>query len=176
MRGYGSTMQRIATLMICLLALSGCAGGHAEYPSLAVRDVERAEGQFQTGEPKRIEVPQVEVDLNGDLNTTLAGLVRNADSAHAEFTRIEPRANRLVSAASGSGVGSDSWASAQVALAELNSARSLAAVPLADLDILLGAANVAAEDATAIEAARGHVEMLIRQEDAALAGLRARIR
>ncbi|HCJ22795.1 MAG TPA: hypothetical protein DHV64_14940, partial [Erythrobacter sp.] len=79
-------------------------------------------------------------------------------------------------AAAGSAIGSDSWATAQVALADLDSARSIAATALGDLDILYTAATVQAQDSAAIAAARETVIALVREEDDVLARLRAQIR
>ena len=76
----------------------------------------------------------------------------------------------------GSGIGSDSWAAAQVALAELDSARSRAAVPLGDIDRIYTSAKVAAQDTAAIETARDRVIALVSEEDATLARLRAQVR
>ncbi|MBX7456820.1 hypothetical protein K3152_01025 [Qipengyuania sp. 1NDH17] len=158
-----------------LAALVGaCASTSEEYPSLAVRDAERAQGQFYTGEPARLDVPPVDVDLAGGLSARLAALVTAAEEAHAEFVSVEPRAARLVAAAGDRG--SDSWAAAQVALAELDSARSRAAIPLGDLDMIYTATRVAAQDTSDIEAARNRVIALVGEEDAALEDLRARIR
>ena len=126
--------------------------------------------------PQRLDVPPVEVDLTGGLDARLDSLVGAAREAHAEFTRIEPGARQLVAEASGSEIASDRWAAAQVALAELDSARSRAAVPLADLDTLYIASRVAAEDITKIEEARRIVIAMVSEEDAVLATLRGRIR
>ncbi|MBL4717120.1 MAG: hypothetical protein JKZ02_01450, partial [Erythrobacter sp.] len=65
---------------------------------------------------------------------------------------------------------------AQVALADLDSARSIAAIALGDLDILYTAATVQAEDATPIAAARMTVIALVAEEDDVLARLRAQVR
>ena len=171
-----SPIARTVLLASLVLSLCACASGGGNYPSLAIRDAERAEGQFDTGEPARLDVPPVEVDLTGGLDARLSSLVSAAEDAHAAFTEAQPRAERLVSAAAGSAIGSDSWAAAQVALAELDSARSRAAVPLGDLDALFTAASVAAEDTAAITAARNRVVALVGEEDAALESLRARVR
>ena len=170
-------MQSIArnALTLTLASLLGaCASTGGDYPSLAVRDAERAEGQFDTGEPARLAIPPVEVDMTGGLDARLSSLVTAAEEAHAEFIAVLPRATRLVSAAGS--VGSDSWAAAQVALAELDSARSRAAIPLGDLDTIFVASRIAAEDAASIEAARNRVLALVGEEDAVLEDLRARIR
>ncbi|EDL49014.1 hypothetical protein [Erythrobacter sp. SD-21] len=166
-----------AACLISLSALLGaCASAGTDYPSLAVRDAERAEGQFETGEPQRIDVPPVEVDLTGGLEARLASLVAAAEDAHSRFDEARPRAERLVAAARGSAVGSDSWAAAQVALAELDSARSLTAVPLGDLDAIYAATLVAADDSAAVEAARSGVIALVNEEDSVLEDLRAQVR
>ena len=146
------------------------------YPSLAIRDVERAQGQLEPVPGDPIDVPPVEVPLDGPLDQRLAALVEQGRSAHARFTEAAPRASRLASAASGSGVGSDAWASAQVALADLDSIRSMTAIALADLDILFIAASVEATDTAALTAARQSLLALVREEDRTLADLRARVR
>lgn len=171
-----SPYTRTVFLASLVLPLGACASAGGDYPSLAIRDAERAEGQFDSGEPARLDVPPVEVDLTGGLDARLSSLVSAAEEAHATFTEVQPRAERLVSAAAGSAVGSDSWAAAQVALAELDSARSRAAVPLGDLDALYAAASVAAEETSTIKEARNRVIALVEEEDATLASLRARIR
>ncbi|MCA0977056.1 hypothetical protein LCM19_01600 [Qipengyuania flava] len=165
-----------APLTILIFLLGACATAESDYPSLAIRDVERAEGQFDTGEPARIDVPPVEVDLTGGLAARLQSLLAAAEEAHGDFLAVHPRAMRIVSSARGSAVGSDNWAAAQVVLAELDSARSRAAVPLGELDALYASATVAAEDTVAIETARGRVIDLVAEEDAILEDLRARVR
>lgn len=176
---YVGAMVRTASLLSLLtlhVLLGGCASAEGRYPSLAIRDIERAQGQFEAGEPKRINVPPVEVDLAGGLEARLTSLVAMAEAAHSDFSEIVPRARQLASAASGSGIGSDSWAAAQVALAELDSARSRAAVPLGDIDMIYTSAKVAAQDTAAIETARDRVIALVSEEDATLARLRAQVR
>ena len=171
-------MHRIASIpfaLALLMPLGACASSGTEYPSLAIRDAERAQGSFESPEPKRLDVPPVDVDLTGGLDARLESLVSAAREAHAEFVSVQPRAENLVSSASGSSIGSDSWAAAQVALAELDSARSRAAVPLAELDALYTASRVAAEDIVPIETARSDVIALVSEEDAVLAALRGRI-
>ena len=168
-------MLRIASFSTALiLTLSGCAASSGDYPSLAIRDVERVEGSFASPERKSIEVPEVETDLEGDLDVVLPTLVAAAEEAHAQFMRLAPTAQRTVAAAAGTATGSPAWASAQVALAELESARSIAAVPLGDIDTLYTARRVAAEDVTAIERARQRILELVGEEDRTLAQLRER--
>ncbi|MDP4574763.1 hypothetical protein Q9K02_06370 [Qipengyuania sp. G39] len=170
------TYRKLSLAACPALLLAGCATpADSDYPSLAVRDIERAEGQFDVGPPQTIDVPAVETPLSGPLPEQLAALVARATEAHRAFTSALPTAERRVAAASGAGIGSDSWAAAQVALADLDSSRSLASVPLGDLDILYAAASVQADDTAAIEAARSQVIALVAEEDAALERLRARV-
>lgn len=158
-------------------ALAACqTAPDGAYPSLAIRDVERAQGQLEPVPGDPIDVPPVEVPLDGPLDQRLAALVEQGRSAHARFTVAAPRASRLASAASNSGVGSDTWASAQVALADLDSIRSEAAIALADLDLLFIAASVEANGTAAIANARQTLLALIQEEDRTLADLRARVR
>ncbi|WP_370189088.1 hypothetical protein [Qipengyuania sp.] len=169
--------RKLPVLPLTAILLAGCATTAAErYPSLATRDVERAEGTFEPVETAKLEVPPVEVDQGTNLAERLDALVAQAREAHAGFLAAVPAAERRVRAASGSSVGSDSWAVAQVALADLDSARSTAAIALGDLDILFTAATVQAEDAAAIVTARDSVIALVAEEDAVLERLRAQVR
>lgn len=153
------------------LALSACASTSDRYPSLAIRDAERVQGSF---EPDTAATPPPALaPPSADLLARLSELRSEAASAHGEFLSIVPRAQRLV--ASAGGVGSDSWASAQVALASLDGARSKAAVPLGDLDVLFIDATLAAEQREAIGEVRAEVLRLIEAEDETLARLRGRL-
>ena len=163
---------------IALLSCAACSTTEADsrYPSLAIRDVERVEGTFEPVPTRTLDVPVVETGLTGSLDQRLTGLLDQAGAAHEAFLASVPAAQRRVAAASGAAIGSDSWAAAQVALADLDASRSLAAIALGDLDILYAAAEVQAEDVSAIEAARSRVIALVGEEDAVLARLRSRIR
>lgn len=174
-----ATAMMLRTLFLMApgaVVLAACSTpGGDRYPSLAIRDVERAEGQFEPVESSEIDVPPVETDLTGPLGQRLAALVAQAEEAHAGFAVAVPSASRIVEAAAGSDVASDRWAAAQVALADLDSARSLTAVPLGDLDTLFIAATVESAERTAILGARDRVIALVAEEDAVLERLRARV-
>ena len=153
--------------------LASCASSQATYPSLAIRDAERVQGSFDPAvTPAQ---PAVETPASADLVQRLAQLRTAATSAHRAFMDASPGAARLVSAAAGSDVTSNQWASAQVALASLDSARSQAAVPLGDLDLMHADASVALEQRDIIEETRQMVTGLIAQEDAILAQLRGKM-
>ena len=161
------------------ILLTACAGQSDSYPSLAIRDVERVEGGRVEGsfQPETAALePIAESPPSADLVERLAQLQNTAASAHRSFMAEAPEATRLVNAAAGTDVTSDRWAGAQVALASLDSARSQAAVPLGDLDLLHADAAIAFEQRQAIQAARMAVIGLIAEEDAILSDLRNKIR
>lgn len=170
------TDRKTLPILAAPALLAACAGPAHDYPSLAIRDVERVVGSFEPVASAQLDVPPVEVQFSGALAVHLETLVGQARSGHQSFLDAAPDAQRKVAAAAGAGVGSDAWAIAQVALAGLDSARSESAVALADLDLLHAARTVQAQDASAIDTARDVVLALLAEEDAALEGLRARLR
>jgi hypothetical protein len=150
--------------------LAACAST-TDYPSLAQRPVERVEGAFAT--EVSAPTPTPPPALSADLAARLADLQRDASSLHAQFVDAAPTATRLAAAAGPTG--SDSWASAQVAVADLDSLRSRVAVSLADLDALWVDSKLENNPREAIGAARDSVEGLVAQEDQVLARLRSRV-
>jgi len=168
--------MRCLLILAALPALAGCATSGDRYPSLAIRDVERAEGQFEPVPSTPLAVPEVAIPAGGSLPERLAALDAAADAAHQAFLASVPAATRRANAAAGAAIGSDAWASAQVALADLDSARSMTAIPLADLDTLMVASAVQAQDVSAIEAVRQQVLAKVSEEDEVLARLRAQVR
>jgi len=168
-------MHRLFALS-ALPCLAACSTPVDKYPSLAIRDVERAQGRFDPIAASPLEFPTVPVPLSGPLSEQVAALGAQASKAHAAFKASAPRAERAAAAASGDAIGTSAWAAAQVALADLDSARSLTAVALADLDTLMVARAVEAEEVSAIETVRQEVIALVSVEDETLARLRARVR
>ena len=164
-----TSLHRLVALVPAAL-LAACASP-GDYPSLAQRPAERVGGTFETdaaaATPPPPEAPGT------DLVARLAELQRTAAELHAQFTAATPAATRLVAA--GGATGSDSWASAQVALADLDSLRSRASVPLAELDALWVDSTIEAGPREAVGIVRSTVEALVAQEDAVLARLRARV-
>ncbi|WP_353229758.1 hypothetical protein [Novosphingobium sp.] len=159
------------------LALAGCNGGAATFPSLAERPAERAFAQSGMSPPPPLQSP-----ATPDAATIrqINALRSDATRAHEIFLQAVADATRLAAAAHGSEVGSEAWAVATVALATLDSARSQSALPLADLDALMVAtavtaaqANDAAGSATygAVAEADHAVAALIRAEDERIAAL-----
>ncbi len=171
----GAMIQRptYPCLLVLATILSGCASAGDKYPSLAIRDAERVTGTFETD--TAIAPVAVPVPASADLVQRLARLRADATKAHDDFMQAAPRATSLVNAARGAAVASDSWASAQVALADLDSMRSLAAVPLGDLDLLHSDAAVSFESSGAITDTRAEVIALVSELDAVLNQLRAKM-
>lgn len=162
-------LLRIAPLLVAV-PLAACASGGGDYPSLAIRDAERVQGSFEPAASG--EAPPAPAAPSADLTERLAQLRTEAASAHQAFLDAAPGARRAVAAGRGAGVESDSYAEAQVALADLDSHRSRAAVSLGDLDLLFADATLAFEIREPIAAARDEVTAMIAEEDAVLAELR----
>lgn len=175
---YGTGMRRIVPLILIALPLAACAAGTRPYPSLERRPAERGYG---SGQPVSSPAPApVATAPSGDLMARLASLRAQALAAHQAFEAKRAGAARKVAAAQGAAVASENWSVAQVALAELESARSNAMIALADLDSLLVAAARANVDAPtpdlpAVEKVRAEVTDWIGSEDEALAALRGRL-
>ncbi|MFD1958647.1 hypothetical protein ACFSHP_05180 [Novosphingobium panipatense] len=116
---------------------------------------------------------------SADLLTRLAGLVKAARDADGRFQSNRAAAERAVSAAGSTGT--DSWSTASVALARLESSRSSAMSALAELDLLYAEARNAAPveespSATAIGDARSQVAALLEAQDSLIARLAGRLR
>lgn len=166
---------RLAWAALALLA--GCQHtGKDGYPSLATRPAERHYA------PPAAASQAAAADADPALLATLARHEADAQHAAAEFDRAADAARRAVDDSRQSAVGSEAWATATVALAALDSARSATALPLADLDALmaqqaLGAAgsNAPRDQAGYAAAARSDhaVAELVAREDATIAALHA---
>ena len=154
------------------LCLSACATGKDEYPSLARRDAERI-GSSAPGSKPESTSPLPVTPPNLELSARLDRLVDQARAAHGRFATRRTRAEQVIGG--GAASGSDRWAVATVALAELESARSEAMVALADLDELFAAERTANRDAAQIAAARDQVTAWIGEEDRVLEVLRRRL-
>lgn len=168
--------MRRTLVLAALPAMAACASPGGDYPSLAIRDVERAQGQFEAAPAPPVEVPEIPTDASGPLTERLAALDSAAMAAHEAFLAKAPAATRTARAGADAAIASAAWAEAQVAVSDLDSARSNAAMALGDLDTLMVAHAVAGQDLTAIEAVRQKVLAMIGEEDEVLARLRTLIR
>ena len=161
---------RYLALLLLGSGLAACAGGADRYPSLAIRDAERVQGTFEVAEAPP---PQ---PLGADTLASIDSLVSDARAAHSEFMSAAPRATVLVRQAQGAAVASNQWGDAQVALSNLDSQRSLAAIPLGSLDLLYAHAAISLEQRAAIDEARNAVIALLEEEDLVLAQLRGTLK
>lgn len=163
-------VQAFRLLVFALLPLvSACAGAGEDYPTLAVRDVERAGGMMEV-EPAPPPPPPAPSTL-----TSLDDLAATARAAHAEFLAAAPRARTLASAASGAARGSERWAVAQVAIADLESKRSDAMIALADMDRIFVEAATSATATDSISEVRSEIDALVAEEDAVIQSLLATV-
>ena len=151
--------------------LAGCATPDDRYPSLAIRDAERVSGTFEAPEPPPPPPPPALADASG-----VDALLAAARAAHADFTAALPAARSRVAAGGGAAPGSDSWAAAQIALAELQSGRSRVGVPMAELDRMFVTALTEGLDPGTIATAHGEVDALLKSEDSAIGALSAQMR
>ena len=169
------TVQRPLLLLLSSIVLTGCATD-ARYPSLAVRDVERVEGNAPAAEPD-VQQPVSMQPLPEGLEARLAELQRQAQAAHAQFERAASAARARAQAAAGASQGSTLWSDAIVAISDVESARSETMFALAELDsmLALGAVAEARTDdnrgLTQIAEAREDVAALVAEEDAVLQAL-----
>jgi len=156
---------RAALLPLALLA--GCASPAGDYPSLAIRDVERIAGALDSAQ----RAPYAPPPPSPAMLDRAEALVQSAGDAHQAFLAEAPGASATVQNASGADSGGETRARAEVALASLISARSRTMEPLADLDRLYVDAAVEGNAIARIAAARESVEAQVAAEDAAIARL-----
>jgi hypothetical protein len=165
-------MSALLAALPATLLLGACAsggGGSSAYPSLDIRESERVIGTIDAPQtPSFVPAPTSPATL-ADLDS-LATLAR---TAHQRFVAASSEANRIVRGAAGSAVGTDGWARAQVAVANLESIRSDAMIALADIDRLHVEAHVGGGDITRSEAVRSEVSALVTEEDRLITGLLA---
>lgn len=143
------------------LLLSGCAGAHESYPSLARRPIETAPiAEAVAPAPAVVAAdPKLEADI--------ARLKAQADKGSAAFDTAYARADKLTRVASSAAVSSDAWVTAQLAISNLESARNDSVSALASLDTLY----VERTNAVADGKAQGGLDSI----DAARAGVLASV-
>lgn len=165
------------------LVLSSCASG-ADYPSLARRDAERITAERVTG-TAQVATPAPSPPAappSPQLAGRVAQLVEQARASHQRFTARRGATERLVGAARGAAVASESWSVATTAVADLEAARNGTATALAELDqIYVAEAVTAAEtgetgNVDMASTGRAQVEALAAEEQATIDRLRGRLR
>jgi hypothetical protein len=162
-------MMKLPTLytfsVLLAFALGGCASADGRYPSLAVRDAERAQGTLDPS-------PPIEAEVVGttDMNALLAPLDR-AQEAHAKFAAQQDEVTALALASRGVGPEDDRRSRALVGLAALTSLRGQTALALADLDQLEIAAATEFKRTKEIRDLQATIRQLIAEQDTTLDSL-----
>lgn len=163
--------MRNSLILIAFLPLCACTLPKSEYPSLAIRDIERVNGTMQPAEPEPDPLP---APLPANF-AEIQSLADTARAAHQRFLAAEPAARSRVNAARGAGSGSEAWAVAQVSLAGLESIRSDAMIAMADIDRLYVAAATEGSEIQELGDVRGEIVNLIAAEDATIRALLYRL-
>ena len=159
-------VSRLSPVLL-FIAVAACASPSEEYPSLAVRDIERVSGTMAV-EP----APPLPQPAPATL-AALDDLAATARAAHERFLAAAPQARAVADSAAGTQPGSDSWARAQVAIANLEAQRSQAMIALADLDRIYVEATTSGQDTDSISAVRSQIDVLVAQQDATIRSLLA---
>lgn len=156
------------------LILSGCAGAHESYPSLAKRPVESA----PMADPA---APPVPVAADAKLQAQIAQLTGQAQSGGANFDKAFASADRAVRSAGNAGVSSDAWIAAQVAISAAEAARNDSVSALASLDTLYVERTNAVADGKErggtqeIDAARASVLAMVDSQNDRIDALKSRL-
>jgi hypothetical protein len=159
-----------ALLLVPLLA--ACSTPEGEYPSLAIRDAERATGSFEPVEA----TPYVAPPTPAAVVDRLSRLASDAACAHKPCLADAPAARSATAGAGGAVLGRESWARASVALAGLESARSKAMIALADLDRLMVDAAVEGGELERIVAVRNTVTAQVDEQNTTIEALSRNLR
>ncbi|WP_120078040.1 hypothetical protein [Aurantiacibacter odishensis] len=149
--------------------LAACASPEGDYPSLAIRDVERVSGSLEVEPAPPPPAPPA---------TTLASLdelAASARAAHQRFLSAEPDARAVTAFAAGAARGTEAWARAQVAIANLEAQRSQTMIALADLDRIYVDAATSAFATESIFDVRSEIDALVEQQDATIRSLLGRL-
>lgn len=163
-----NALRNIFCSVFAATLLAGCTGGGDKYPSLAVRDSERATGQFTTASP--VQSPSVAPVASIQ---DVAAIVAIARESHRKFLSAQPRAIQLAQARRGLGVESDAHSRALVAWADLTSLRGQTAIALGNLDGLAARAATTFAPKEDITAAQAEIALLVNEQDAALDSIAA---
>jgi len=147
------------------LSITGCASSDDRYPSLAVRDAERAMGTLSTANPGTNILAETP-----DFAPVQAALDR-AKRANDAFVAEQAGVRDLVLATRGLSIENDRRSRALVGLARLTSLRSQTALALADLDQIEVRAATAFADVKDIRRAQSSVLRLVTAQDTVLDSL-----
>jgi hypothetical protein len=163
-------MLRRLPVLPLLAALAACASAQGEYPSLAIRPAERATGTMQPIPAEPVLTPLAPAALD-----KVSRLAADGQGNHQAFLAQVASARAAISGGRGAAVGSEAWARAEAALADVRAARSKTMIPLVDLDRMLVDAGTQGEATDRIAAARNEVDSLVASEDRTVAELSANL-
>ncbi|KLI64035.1 hypothetical protein AAV99_06685 [Aurantiacibacter marinus] len=163
---------RFLALGLISATLAACASPAEEYPSLAIRDSERLTGSMAAAEPQ----PYIPPPPSASALDQVEQLAATARAAHAAFLAAAPAARRLAGTAGAGRVGSEAWALAQVAIADLETRRSLTMIALADLDRIYVDTSSAGEAIAPVAQIQTQIAAMVEQENAIIAELLAATR
>ncbi|MDJ0277095.1 hypothetical protein QLH51_09845 [Sphingomonas sp. 2R-10] len=164
-------MTRVPLSPVLFAALlSACAAPAGDYPSLLPRPIER----ISLAEPNR-PVPVATPDAT--LDARIAALGRDVAGAARAFDAAIAKARPTVETARSSGEGSERWLGAQVALAQLDVARTAIDAPLGDLERLaIDRAATGAPPYPALDRAVAQATAAAAEQRTAIATLNATLR
>ncbi len=151
--------------ILCSVSVTACAGSSDQYPSLAVRDIERQSGVFTPSQN-----PAQPIDPVAS-TTEISAIVRRAEQSDAAFRDAEPGVRQLARDAARLGTDSNAYSQTLVAIADLTSLRTQAAIALGDLDALEASAAVSFAPLEDLKAAQESVSAIIDRQNAQIDSL-----
>ncbi|MEP1421427.1 MAG: hypothetical protein ABJK59_06625 [Erythrobacter sp.] len=164
------TSIQISLAISLSIALAGCASADGSYPSLAVRDAERAQGTLSPS-PEGASKPLESANLDS---------IREAATKAGNFDNLfsleQGNVRKLIEASQGLSQESDAYAKALVGLGHLSSLRGQTAGVLAQLDQMEAQAATTFAPLDEIHEAQTRVARLIEQQDATLVSLGGQLR
>ncbi|MFZ3482447.1 hypothetical protein [Sphingomonas sp. 3-13AW] len=122
-------MRRPFLLLVPVVLTSSCAQDRGDFPSLLPRPIE----QRSDAEPDR---PLPVAAPDPALDAQIAKLMQEVEAADAGFAKAANTAEQVARGARGSAEGSEPWLNAQMALAEVDVARTAIQGPAAELEQL----------------------------------------
>lgn len=162
----------IFALAPCAAMLSGCVAPSQRYPSLLPRAVEKQ----PAAAPALADPPATVIPADPALDAQLATIESALAASAQSFTPAEQRATAAARQAQGSATGSETWLTAQSAMASLDSLRSQSLTALSDLERLAIDRGATGQPGyPALIAARARAEAQLTTQQAAIDVLQAQI-
>lgn len=165
-----TVIRNLSAGLFAAIILAACAGSSDKYPSLAVRDIERQQGQFAVTPSAPVQPADLPLESRAPA-TSIADLLTQASAAHSRFNAKAGSARSMVQNAQGSAQSSTAYGQAMIALAELTSLRSETEYALADLDLLVSERSNRLQASDTANSARAQVIALVKQQDNTIASL-----